>query len=40
MKRLTAAIALFACAGVGALVFFKHTEGNVFGAIQFDSAME
>ena len=26
--------------GVGALVFFKDTEGNVFGAIQFDSAME
>ena len=26
--------------GVGALAFFRDTEGNVFGAIQFDRAME
>jgi uncharacterized protein len=27
-------------AGVGALAFFKDTEGNVFGAIQFDNRIE
>ena len=27
-------------AGVGALMFFKDTEGNVFGAIQFDTRAE
>ena len=26
--------------GVGALAFFRDTEGNVFGAIQFDSDLE
>ena len=26
--------------GVGALMFFRDTEGNVFGAIQFDSKAE
>jgi hypothetical protein len=26
--------------GVGSLAFFRDTEGNVFGAIQFDSAIE
>jgi predicted enzyme related to lactoylglutathione lyase len=26
--------------GVGALMFFRDPEGNVFGAIQFDSAIE
>ncbi|HZT75238.1 MAG TPA: VOC family protein [Vicinamibacterales bacterium] len=26
--------------GVGALMFFKDTEGNVFGAIQFDERAE
>jgi predicted enzyme related to lactoylglutathione lyase len=26
--------------GVGALAFFRDTEGNVFGAIQFDRAIE
>ena len=26
--------------GVGALAFFRDTEGNVFGAIQFDSRRE
>ncbi len=26
--------------GVGALMFFKDTEGNIFGAIQFDSRAE
>ncbi len=26
--------------GVGALMFFKDTEGNVFGAIQFDGRAE
>ena len=26
--------------GVGALMFFKDTEGNVFGAIQFDDRAE
>jgi predicted enzyme related to lactoylglutathione lyase len=26
--------------GVGALAFFRDTEGNVFGAIQFDSKIE
>ena len=26
--------------GVGALAFFRDTEGNVFGAIQFDSKLD
>lgn len=26
--------------GVGALMFFRDTEGNVFGAIQFDKQIE
>jgi len=26
--------------GVGALMFFQDTEGNAFGAIQFDKAIE
>ena len=33
----TIALAKSIISGVGALAFFRDTEGNVFGAIQFDS---
>lgn len=36
----TVALAKSVIVGVGALMFFRDTEGNVFGAIQFDAEAE